>query len=97
MTEHAVVIAGGGPTGLMLAAESALVGADAVAQARPGRRVVVNGGFVGPRESFAGRVCRLGGRAGVCRRFALGNPLREFGPDNPPGRFLPKSPRNRRC
>ena len=30
MTEHAVVIAGGGPTGLMLAAELALAGADAV-------------------------------------------------------------------
>ena len=28
MTEHAVVIAGGGPTGLMLAAELALVGVD---------------------------------------------------------------------
>ena len=30
MTEHAVVIAGGGPTGLMLAAELALAGVDAV-------------------------------------------------------------------
>jgi 3-(3-hydroxy-phenyl)propionate hydroxylase len=30
MTEHAVVIAGGGPTGLMLAGELALAGADAV-------------------------------------------------------------------
>lgn len=28
MTEHAVVIAGGGPTGLMLAGELALAGAD---------------------------------------------------------------------
>jgi len=28
MTEHAVVIAGGGPTGLMLAAEPALAGVD---------------------------------------------------------------------
>ena len=28
MTEHAVVIAGGGPTGLMLAAELALAGVD---------------------------------------------------------------------
>jgi 3-(3-hydroxy-phenyl)propionate hydroxylase len=30
MTEHAVVIAGGGPTGLMLAGELALAGVDAV-------------------------------------------------------------------
>src|SRR5215218_5643515 len=30
MTEHAVVIAGGGPTGLMLAAELALAGTDVV-------------------------------------------------------------------
>lgn len=30
VTEHAVVIAGGGPTGLMLAAELALAGVDAV-------------------------------------------------------------------
>ena len=30
MTEHAVVIAGGGPTGLMLAGELALAGIDVV-------------------------------------------------------------------
>jgi 2-polyprenyl-6-methoxyphenol hydroxylase-like FAD-dependent oxidoreductase len=40
MTEHAVVIAGGGPTGLMLAGELALAGADvavafATTRARP--------------------------------------------------------------
>jgi 2-polyprenyl-6-methoxyphenol hydroxylase-like FAD-dependent oxidoreductase len=36
MTEHAVVIAGGGPTGLMLAGELALAGVDvAVAERRP--------------------------------------------------------------
>src|SRR5215204_3951779 len=36
MTEHAVVIAGGGPTGLMLAGELALAGADvAVMERRP--------------------------------------------------------------
>src|SRR5438105_15947482 len=36
MTEHAVVIAGGGPTGLMLAGELALAGVDvAVVERRP--------------------------------------------------------------
>src|SRR4030088_3442245 len=36
MTEHAVVIAGGGPTGLMLAGELALAGADvAIVERRP--------------------------------------------------------------
>src|SRR5687767_9360537 len=36
MTEHAVVVAGGGPTGMMLAAELALAGVDvAVVERRP--------------------------------------------------------------
>src|SRR5438105_5313738 len=36
MTEHAVVIVGGGPTGLMLAAELALAGVDvAIVERRP--------------------------------------------------------------
>ena len=44
MTEHAVVIAGGGPTGLMLAGELALAGVDVAiverraSQALPGSR-----------------------------------------------------------
>jgi len=38
MTEHAVVIAGGGPTGLMLAAELALAGIDAVVVERRERQ-----------------------------------------------------------
>jgi 2-polyprenyl-6-methoxyphenol hydroxylase-like FAD-dependent oxidoreductase len=38
VTEHAVVIAGGGPTGLMLAGELALVGVDvAIVERRPGQ------------------------------------------------------------
>jgi 3-(3-hydroxy-phenyl)propionate hydroxylase len=41
MTEHAVVIAGGGPTGLMLAAELALAGVDvAVVERRPTQDLV---------------------------------------------------------
>ena len=38
MTEHAVVIAGGGPTGLMLGAELALANVDvAIVERRTGR------------------------------------------------------------
>src|SRR5436190_3910887 len=41
MTEHAVVIAGGGPTGLVLAGELALAGVDvAVVERRPGKELV---------------------------------------------------------
>jgi 3-(3-hydroxy-phenyl)propionate hydroxylase len=47
MTEHAVVIAGGGPTGLMLAGELALAGVDvanverSASQELPGSRACV--------------------------------------------------------
>ena len=40
MTEHGVVIAGGGPTGLMLAGELALAKVDvAIAERRPSREL----------------------------------------------------------
>jgi 3-(3-hydroxy-phenyl)propionate hydroxylase len=40
MKEHAVVIAGGGPTGLMLAGELALAGVDvAIVERRPNREL----------------------------------------------------------
>jgi 2-polyprenyl-6-methoxyphenol hydroxylase-like FAD-dependent oxidoreductase len=48
MTEHAVVIAGGGPTGMMLAAELALAKVDvAVVERRPNHVLVGSraGGF----------------------------------------------------
>ncbi len=38
MTEHAVVVAGGGPTGLMLAGELALAGVDVACAATRRRR-----------------------------------------------------------
>src|SRR5688572_2924140 len=41
MTEHAVVVAGGGPTGLMLAAELALAGVDvAIVERRPSQALI---------------------------------------------------------
>jgi glycine/D-amino acid oxidase-like deaminating enzyme len=44
MTEHAVVIAGGGPTGMMLAAELALAKVDvAVVERRPDHVLVDSG------------------------------------------------------
>ena len=40
-TDHAVVIAGGGPTGLMLAAELALAGVDAaIVERRPSQELI---------------------------------------------------------
>ncbi|MGZ4431635.1 MAG: FAD-dependent monooxygenase, partial [Gaiellales bacterium] len=60
MAEHAVVIAGGGPTGLMLAGESALLGVDVVIVARrAGQR------SVGSRS--VGLPCRLGRRPSPTR------------------------------
>jgi glycine/D-amino acid oxidase-like deaminating enzyme len=53
MTEHAVVIAGGGPTGMMLAAELALAKVDvAVVERRPNHVLVGSraGGFIRVRS-----------------------------------------------
>jgi 3-(3-hydroxy-phenyl)propionate hydroxylase len=41
MSEHAVVIVGGGPTGLMLAGELALAGVDvAIVERRPSQELI---------------------------------------------------------
>ena len=71
MTEHAVVIAGGGPTGLMLAGEVALAGVDvAVVERRAGQdafevvlpqpeRVGVPGGKAADVQGRPGKGCDL--------------------------------------
>src|ERR1700736_2606527 len=80
MTEHAVVIAGGGPTGLMLAGELALAGGDVVIVERRARQDLDGsraGGLLPPpvevldqrgiakRFLSAGKVARVRGSAGI--------------------------------
>ena len=65
MTEHAVVIAGGGPTGLMLAGELALAGVDvAVVERRP------NQDLVGSRAGgLHARAIEVLDQRGIAQRF----------------------------
>src|SRR5436305_7301680 len=65
MTEHAVVIAGGGPTGMMLAAELALAKVDVVVvERRPGHEIV------GSRAGgFHSRTIEVLDQRGVADRF----------------------------
>lgn len=80
MTSHDVVIAGGGPTGMMLAAELALAGVDAVVVERRSSQALVGsraGGLhsrtieildmrgVADRFLDAGQVAQVGGFAGI--------------------------------
>jgi 2-polyprenyl-6-methoxyphenol hydroxylase-like FAD-dependent oxidoreductase len=65
MSEHAVVIAGGGPTGMMLAAELALVKVDvAIVERRP--NAVLNGSRAG---GFHSRTIEVLDQRGVAERF----------------------------
>jgi 2-polyprenyl-6-methoxyphenol hydroxylase-like FAD-dependent oxidoreductase len=64
MTEHAVVVAGGGPTGLMLAAELALAGVDvAIVERRASQDLPGSRGDVEPIVGTRGAVAdfRRGG------------------------------------
>ena len=65
MTEHAVVIAGGGPTGLMLAGELALAGVDVViVERRP------NQDLAGPRaRGLLSRTIEILDQRGIADRF----------------------------
>jgi 2-polyprenyl-6-methoxyphenol hydroxylase-like FAD-dependent oxidoreductase len=65
MTEHAVVIAGGGPTGLMLAAELALAGVDvAIVERRPSQELA--GSRAGGLHS---RTIEVFDQRGIAERF----------------------------
>ena len=65
MTSHSVVIAGGGPTGLMLAGELALAGVDvAVAERRPSQELP------GPRAlGISSRTIEVLDQRGIADRF----------------------------
>src|SRR4051812_10584639 len=65
MTEHAVVIAGGGPTGLMLAGELALAGIDAVIVERRASQAV-DGSRAGGLHS---RTIEVLDQRGIAERF----------------------------
>jgi 3-(3-hydroxy-phenyl)propionate hydroxylase len=65
MTEHAVVIAGGGPTGLMLAGELALAGIDVVV-VEPRTSQVVDGSRAGGLHS---RTIEVLDQRGIAERF----------------------------
>ena len=78
MTEHAVVIAGGGPTGLMLAGELALAGVDvAIVERRPTRtsparaRAVCTHAHRGSRSAWDRRSVPVGGAGGPGRGVRL--------------------------
>jgi 3-(3-hydroxy-phenyl)propionate hydroxylase len=65
MTEHAVAIAGGGPTGMMLAGELALAGVDvAVLERRPGQELI--GSRAGGLHS---RAIEILDQRGIAERF----------------------------
>src|SRR5438046_7324477 len=67
MTEHAVVIAGGGPTGLMLAGELALAGIDvAIVERRAGQDLI--GSRAGGLHS---RTIEVLDQRGIADRFLL--------------------------
>src|SRR5438552_7546764 len=65
MTEHAVVIAGGGPTGLMLAGELALAGVDvAIVERRPNQELA------GARaKGLSSRTLEVLDQRGIADRF----------------------------
>ena len=58
MTDHAVLIAGGGPTGLMLAGELALAGVDVAVVERRSRREPACGESCNDREHPKQRLSR---------------------------------------
>ena len=91
MTEHAVVIAGGGPTGMMLAAELALAKVDvAIVERRPDHVLV------GSRAGgFHSRTIEVLDQRGVADRFLAEGKVAQaamFGHDRAGHERLPDSP-----
>jgi thioredoxin reductase len=72
MTEHAVLIAGGGPTGLMLAGELALAGVDvAIGERRPNQDLAAQDHRARWRSPQAARAATQSpGRDGRASRFS---------------------------
>src|SRR3954462_1948094 len=75
MTEHAVVIAGGGPTGLMLAAELALAGVDVAIVERRARQDLT-GSRAGGLHS---RTIEVFDQRGIAERFLSQGQLHRVG------------------
>ena len=79
MGEHAVVIAGGGPTGLMLAGELALAGVDvAIVERRASQDLV---GFRG--RGLHSRTIEVFDQRGIAERFLSQGQLHRVGPSFP--------------
>ena len=83
MTEHAVVIAGGGPTGLMLAGELALAGIDVVIVERRASQEL-DGSRAGGLHS---RTIEVLDQRGIAERFLVGG-TSASGPWASPGSVL---------
>src|SRR2546421_12590865 len=86
MTAHAVVIAGGGPTGLMLAGELALAGIDVVIVERRANQDV-DGSRAGGLHS---RTIEVLDQRGIAERFL------SAGEEQPGGGFAPARPGHNR-
>ena len=89
MTEHAVVIAGGGPTGLMLAGELALAGVDvAIVERRPTRTSPARARAVSTRarsRSSISAASRIGSSRRDRRPRSRDSPVRWTSATSPPG------------
>src|SRR5690348_18331386 len=77
MTEHAVVIAGGGPTGLMLAGELALAGVDVVIVERRASQAV-DGSRAGGLHA---RTIEVLDQRGIAERFLAAGQVMKSGLD----------------
>jgi 3-(3-hydroxy-phenyl)propionate hydroxylase len=95
MTEHAVIVVGAGPTGLMLAAELALAGVDvAIVERRP------NQDLAGHRAGgLHARTIEVLDQRGIADRFLSEGTMRSRRTARAPGScpYSVRSPRPTRC